>query len=227
MTKWENIKAQVLFQCKRYCCKCENYYGLNLEVHHIKPKAKGGGDTFDNAIPLCFNCHAEIGSYNPSHPKGNKYSVKELKLIRDNWYTKAEPLSHSDNTLSNSDKQLLTQFENNTLNILEYIIDTDISNEYVDITLGDSIQGIIRFWRRKSNKFTNQSLESLKVDILNELAEYLSYLTNDYLRFHPSGNLIFKNSSTEEGIKLREELRPNTRRIRQNILKLYRSLDIY
>lgn len=44
------------------------------------------GDTFENAIPLCFDCHAEVGAYNTSHPKDVKFSKTELKRHRDNWY---------------------------------------------------------------------------------------------------------------------------------------------
>ena len=57
-----------------------------MEVHHITPQKDGGEDTFENAIPLCFDCHAEVGAYNTSHPKGVKFSKTELKRHRDNWY---------------------------------------------------------------------------------------------------------------------------------------------
>jgi len=57
-----------------------------MEVHHITPQKDGGEDTFENAIPLCFDCHAEVGAYNTCHPKGVKFSKTELKRHRDNWY---------------------------------------------------------------------------------------------------------------------------------------------
>lgn len=47
-------------------------------------------DTYDNCIPLCFDCHADVGNYNSKHPKGNKYSSNELKLHRDKWYKSVE-----------------------------------------------------------------------------------------------------------------------------------------
>lgn len=59
-----------------------------MEVHHIKAHADGGNDTFDNAIPLCFDCHAEVRQYDSKHPKGIKFSEKELIQHRDNWYQK-------------------------------------------------------------------------------------------------------------------------------------------
>ena len=83
---WEKVKEEALIKCRRHCCYCKKHKGINIEVHHITPKSKGGKDTFDNAIPLCFDCHAMIGSYNPKHPKGNKISESELKSIRDEFY---------------------------------------------------------------------------------------------------------------------------------------------
>ena len=32
-----------------------------MELHHIKQVAYGGEDTFENCIPLCFDCHADMG----------------------------------------------------------------------------------------------------------------------------------------------------------------------
>jgi hypothetical protein len=59
-----------------------------MELHHIKPKGDGGTDSFDNCIPLCFDCHSDMSSYDFKHPKGTKYSEQELKQHRDNWYAK-------------------------------------------------------------------------------------------------------------------------------------------
>ena len=59
-----------------------------MELHHITQRSDGGGDTFDNCIPLCFDCHAEVKAYNPRHPKGRQFTETELKAHRDNWYQK-------------------------------------------------------------------------------------------------------------------------------------------
>ena len=59
-----------------------------MEVHHIRPHADGGQDTFENAIPLCFDCHAEVGQYDSRHPKGVRFTEKELIQHRNNWYQK-------------------------------------------------------------------------------------------------------------------------------------------
>ena len=61
-----------------------------MELHHIEQRADDGEDTHDNCIPLCFDCHADVNSYNDKHPKGRKYSLSELKGHRDNWYQKVK-----------------------------------------------------------------------------------------------------------------------------------------
>lgn len=82
------VKKRALIACKRHCVMCEMQKGKKIECHHIIPRADGGDDSFDNCIPLCFDCHGEIGSYNSKHPKGNKYTVKELKTRRDDFYAR-------------------------------------------------------------------------------------------------------------------------------------------
>ncbi len=59
---------------------------LNIEVAHIISAEKPGAGDIDNAIPLCFDCHGEIGRYNADHPKGSKYKPEELKARRDQIY---------------------------------------------------------------------------------------------------------------------------------------------
>jgi len=40
----------------------------------------------DSAIPLCFDCHGEIGRYAAKHPKGLRYNKDELKQRREQVY---------------------------------------------------------------------------------------------------------------------------------------------
>ena len=84
------VKIQAMVVCGRCCCICHKFCGNNMEVHHIRPHADGGQDTFENAIPLCFDCHAEVGQYDSRHPKGVRFTEKELIQHRNNWYQKGE-----------------------------------------------------------------------------------------------------------------------------------------
>lgn len=82
----KEVKEKAAVACNRCCCLCHEYKGIKLEFHHIKQEADGGEDTFDNCIPLCFDCHADMGGVNPRHPKGNSFSENELRMHRDKWY---------------------------------------------------------------------------------------------------------------------------------------------
>jgi len=81
------MRERALVAAARHCCVCQRYKGVNVEVHHIVPKTEGGDDGIDNAIVLCFDCHADAGHYNPKHPKGTRFSSNELRKHRDTWYT--------------------------------------------------------------------------------------------------------------------------------------------
>jgi hypothetical protein len=52
----------------------------------MKHEEAGGPDTLDNCIPVCFDCHADMRSYDFKHPKGSKYSERELRGHRDRWF---------------------------------------------------------------------------------------------------------------------------------------------
>lgn len=78
----EEDKKKVLLWCARHCCLCGKFAGLGIEIAHLDPKKSD----IDNAMPLCFDCHAAVGHYNASHPRGRKYSIAELKARRDQVY---------------------------------------------------------------------------------------------------------------------------------------------
>lgn len=80
------VREEALIKSARCCCICHRFTGIKIEVHHITQESKGGANTIDNAIALCFDCHAEAGHYNPQHPRGTKYSPRELIKHRDNWW---------------------------------------------------------------------------------------------------------------------------------------------
>lgn len=98
----DDIKVRAMVACGRHCCICHKFCGNNMEVHHIKAKTDGGSDTFDNAIPLCFDCHAEVRQYDPKHPKGIKFSERELCAHRDAWYQKVKSAEIPDKDEKNS-----------------------------------------------------------------------------------------------------------------------------
>jgi HNH endonuclease len=85
-----DVKEQAMVSCGRRCCLCHKYCGTNIECHHIVPESQGGASTSENAIPLCFDCHAEVEHYNVQHPKGTKFTPNELRKHQDRWYKAVE-----------------------------------------------------------------------------------------------------------------------------------------
>ena len=77
--------SELLAQCHRRCCICHRFCGVKMETDHIRPQAEGGTDDIDNAIPVCFECHAEIHSYNDKHPRGRKFRPEELSTHKKQW----------------------------------------------------------------------------------------------------------------------------------------------
>jgi len=75
----------LLVECHRRCCICHRFCGVKMELDHALPSAEGGTDDIDNAIPVCFECHAEINSYNDDHPRGRKFRSDEKKKHKDQW----------------------------------------------------------------------------------------------------------------------------------------------
>jgi hypothetical protein len=79
--------AELLADCRRRCCICHRFCGVKIETDHIVQSADGGDDNIENAIPVCFDCHAEIHLYNDKHPRGRKFTPEELKRHRKEWLT--------------------------------------------------------------------------------------------------------------------------------------------
>ena len=78
----ESDKVRVLPWCGRHCCLCGKMAGIGIEAAHLETNRSN----IDNAMPVCFDCHAAIGHYNRRHPRGRKFSIIELKARRDQIY---------------------------------------------------------------------------------------------------------------------------------------------
>jgi hypothetical protein len=75
----------LLVACHRRCCVCHRFCGVKIEVDHIEGASTDGTGSASNAIPLCFECHAEVHHYNSQHPKGRRFQASELRSHRDQW----------------------------------------------------------------------------------------------------------------------------------------------
>ncbi len=92
----KDVVDAALVASGRCCCICHKFCGVRIETHHIRPTSKGVDDSFENCIPLCFDCHAEVEHYNDQHPRGRKFSESELRKHRDEWFLRVKELdTHS------------------------------------------------------------------------------------------------------------------------------------
>ncbi len=86
MAGFDRVKvANLLAKCHRRCCICHRFCGFKMETDHIKPISKDGKDDINNALPVCFECHAEIHCYNTAHPRGRKFTEQELIQHKKQW----------------------------------------------------------------------------------------------------------------------------------------------
>lgn len=189
-----NVRSNVLVKCKRYCCLCGKYVGNNIELHHIRQRADGGDDTEDNCIPLCFNCHAEVKSYNPHHPKGSKYSEKELKERRNLVYEFVK-----DKTIcnySNDDINRATKLLDNYYKQIEKIISTDPCAEPVHIDLITFANEMLLNLQSYAFEFSDEAVDRQKCYLIEALQEWCNIMSNEeYFHIINSYFLCFNSNS--------------------------------
>lgn len=57
-TEWNSKRAQIIRRDDYKCVRCGKHKDQEtLTVHHIKSRAKGGGDYSSNLVTLCSACH--------------------------------------------------------------------------------------------------------------------------------------------------------------------------
>jgi len=151
----KDVVDVVLVASGRCCCICHKFCGVRIETHHIRPKSKGGDDSFENCIPLCFDCHAEVEHYNDQHPRRRKFSESELQKHRDAWFSKVEELnklkplpndvpqviqtvSGKDNIVAGRDLSIHTKRV-----VRKTVVQTDPGGKHISNTTARKIQALV------------------------------------------------------------------------------------
>ena len=187
----KEVRDQALLACKRHCVLCECDKGVNIECHHIIPHADGGDDTFDNCIPLCFDCHSIVGSYNSKHPKGNKYSPEELKIRRDTFYEKVaygEFPKHVVNAtnINKEDKKLYKEIKKvfKSPNLEYYLTEVNLGDDF-DNSIFYPLNVLIQHNDDPDYEFLDNEIESYKKQLFTAIVEFLMYkATNTFPTRH-------------------------------------------
>jgi hypothetical protein len=82
-----DVRKKALLWSDRHCCLCGSQCGLDIELHHIEPNLTPPFlNAIDNAIPVCYTCHAKLEFSSLNSPRGNKYSPQEIKDRRNKIY---------------------------------------------------------------------------------------------------------------------------------------------
>jgi len=198
VTEWEHpmsfsedVAQRVLVSCGRHCCLCHKFCGTRIELHHIQAVGDRGEDTFENCIPLCFDCHAEVKSYNPRHPKGRKYSEAELEEHRNRWYTKVQDSGGTivqpeyldlDRTVFMRIRGLLPS--SGVIAFLRH-------HHYGEPCLSAEHHGLWEFCREcdlPEFEFIDTDLEGLRVELKQNTLEFLEVAGRELFRVETTGN---------------------------------------
>ena len=81
------VRLKCLLWCARHCCLCGKNCGLDIELHHLDESLPLPDlNKIDNAIPVCYYCHADLERSKSGSPRGSKYVIAELKARREQIY---------------------------------------------------------------------------------------------------------------------------------------------
>lgn len=171
-----SVREDALVKSGRHCCLCHRFVGLKIEVHHIEPEAASGNNTMDNAIALCFDCHADMINYDPKHPKGTKYTISELKRHRNSWYSRAANAvpSGGDAKLFSSDRSAYEWL----IGHLDW--DTCIgflrSHDFGNVFHNQKLNGLYEVWEARedpSRQFLDPTVEAIRASLIQEIGSFI------------------------------------------------------
>ncbi len=174
-----SIREEALILSGRHCCLCHKFCGTKIELHHIVHHSEDGDDSLSNCIPLCFDCHADMRSYDHKHPKGTKYTISELFKHRDNWYAK---VSASPSVLYNQRSHAVdcVVFERirNALPYREFIRFLELHDfgGAFHPKIFNQMDEFVLLNEDPSNEFLDTDLEGIRVKLFKTIDEFGHYL---------------------------------------------------
>ena len=193
-----SIKEDALVSCGRCCCLCHKFCGTKIEVHHIREASEGGGDSLGNAIPLCFDCHADMRSYDHKHPKGNKYSESELKRHRDSWYEKVK------GNIGIANREAVVETDKQVYQLLVNVLPWDGSIDFIrtnnfagfsfELARLDDLYEFEYHCKNPAFEFIDPDLELLRANLLDLIADFTMTLV---VETFPTNN-VGQNEVPEE-----------------------------
>lgn len=191
-----DIAERALLDSGRHCCICHVFCGFKIELHHIVQEADDGDDSYENCIPLCLNCHAEVKAYDHRHPKGRKYTESELRGHRDRWYAKVQGTGFalpSNQIQIGLDQEIFTK--------LRKIIPYDGTISFIrDHDFGDTFdRRVIKDFKNFRHEcrynpefeFIDADLEGVRANLFKHIDDFLNCLAqNTFSDNRPGSHLI-------------------------------------
>lgn len=169
----ENVQAKALVASGRCCCICHKFCGTKIALHHIRQKSYGGDDSFDNCIPLCLDCHEDMGKADPNHSTGKHYSEKELRMHRDAWYQRCSTSQYGvQEPICEDDKRLFAKinqcFSGRSGEALHYEDLRGLHRRYIF----DELFTLEHELHSPFNEFVNVELEKLRAQLLDKISHF-------------------------------------------------------
>lgn len=185
-----------------------------------------------NKQPSETTDNLSIGASNKSIIQNGKTNavIQHANVVNINIQSNEKPnrkIMFGNEKISVNDATLLKKFKKDYKSILMYCISIDPTGEAFDTSCIDMIEtNYNEKWQFDWRNFESEKIRNIVYHTLNNLNEYLHYLSDEYMRplFSQPGFMIFRNQSPEEGEKLCEELRPNSLRIRKELSDRYLEL---
>lgn len=176
--------------------------------------------------PSSSDNHHEPNTQNDTQVLTENQATSDLSGFAPNKeeFETAEKLSFNKdkNIKDNPEKDYYNIFKSESDDILKYCIKMDPSAEPISIYLPDEIDALISKWDLDIRKVHNRNKRKLVRDVLETLNDYNYYISYEFMRAtRDGGRLIFRNSSIEEGNRLRDEMQPNLLRLRRKLADLY------
>lgn len=173
------IANQVLVDTGRSCAICHKFCGVKIELHHIKQKADGGEDTYENCIPLCLDCHAEVKAYDPHHPKGRKYTENELIMHRDHWYSKIKSSLqfHTEERFMKLDEEIFKLIRKQIYEsgVITFLREYDFGGAFRSDELNPLQNLMYDIENNPEFEFIDVDLEQAYVELSNSINRFLGY----------------------------------------------------
>jgi hypothetical protein len=160
-----------------------------LRLTTFRQAADGGDDSIANAIPVCFDCHAEIHSYNDNHPRGRKFTTEELAHHKTQWLE----------ICTNKPESMLLAARDGDVGPLQALVDElEYNRMVVDQSSSETSRGALfhesQFLRAIQEGMVAILAESLKASILAAYAS--TSRANQHILAEVNQDVRMKNQGT-------------------------------